>query len=83
VQSTFTQEDAMTNSTEQFEVEITMFDFAKADMDACLVGMTQRDIARTTMSLLSNVQEMIARDYDKETVRRAINRAKYFVDQIR
>ena len=65
----------MTNQ-EQFQ----MFDFYVTEMDAVLANKTPRDINQMVVSMLSDIQEMIWIGTDKETIRRALNRAKYFAD---
>ena len=65
--------------------QIKMFDCTTDELDAALANAQRYDpdIVRIVMSMLSDVQEMIACGFEEETIRRTLNRAKYYLDKSR
>jgi hypothetical protein len=73
------QEAAMATTIEE---QVLMFDFPIADLDAFLAEKTPAEMPMVIISKLSDVQAMIEMDLPKETIRRALNRVKYYVDHL-
>jgi len=69
----------MLTEDEQYQ----MFDCSLADLDALIAEQQERKRAlpEVVMSMLSDLQEMVAIGLDKETIRRSLNRAKYLLDR--
>ena len=64
------------------EAQYTMFDCTVAELDQILEGKDYIEVPRMAMSMLSDIQEMLAIGHSAETVRRALNRVKYFLANI-
>ena len=67
--------------TEQDEREIKMFDCTIPTMEKILDECINsgKDVDLMIMSMLTDVQEMLKLGIDRETARRTLNRAKYFL----
>ena len=77
-ETTNQQEDIMITT----EAQYTMFDCTVAELDQILEGKDYTEVPRMAMSMVSDIQEMIALGLSAETVRRALNRVKYILDHI-
>ena len=78
--STITQ---MEQSAERVRREIEMFDYTVADLDSFIEESKEKKRSKSMfmMSMISDIQEMLAMGMDEETIRRALNRVKYFIDK--
>lgn len=63
--------------------EYQMFDCSIEDLNAIVHGQRARggDMTSLVFSMLSDIQEMLDLGMEKETIRRALNRAKYLLDK--
>ena len=66
----------------QYQKEIEMFDFTVADLESMVMSSIRNDAdrMRVSMSMLSDVQEMIELGMEKDTIRTTLNRVKYILD---
>lgn len=64
------------------DAQRAMFDCTVKELDDLITKNSDR-LPMVAMSMLSDVQEMVEIGLEKETVRRALNRAKYLIDHIK